>query len=319
MPPVGAPHGLTLVWASDIHFPLATLTAAELWARAVSLSGADMLVLTGDVSNCRRIYRDLDWISRVAARPACMETRFILGNHDLLDAKHQETCPIENTRDALRYNLASRSGPDDLIYLHDIEPTDRKCEIPHQPGFVMLGVDGWWDGRAEYAKPPASEVARLNRLKYARRADLDTWKLRERLNRILNAPGGPSCRGTAVTDIVILTHVPPYPEAALHNGKPTGPTMIGRYSNVGLGTMLSEIAAANQKILFTVLCGHTHDDAYLRVAPNLHVFVQGAVHGAPSFQILRFDPLTRQPSIARGGVAYERDSAPFVSFPRVLG
>lgn len=318
MSTAGHPHGLTLVWASDIHFPLASLYAAETWARSVSLAGADMLVLTGDISNCRRIYRDLDWISRTAARPALMETRFVLGNHDLLDAGYKEAETLEDVRDDLRGHLSARSGPDDLVYLHDLEPGDRKCEIPHQPGFVMLGVDGWWDGRAAVqdlkrkmsAEYRGSEVQK-NIARYARRADLDTWKLRAHLDAILNAPGGPSHRGSPVTDVVLLTHVPPFPEACLYNGRPTDDTHIGYFSNVGLGNMLAEVAGAHRRIRFTVLCGHTHDDAYLRAAPNLHVFVQGAVHGAPSFQVVRFDPLTREPSVMRHGIAYERESAPF--------
>lgn len=294
---------LRFAWASDIHFDKCGNIARQKWADSIVMSGVSVLIVTGDISHNRRILDDLEWIAG-AVKPA--RVRFVLGNHDVWGPGNQVDRDFEDVRDEVRGLCSSRDNGD-LVYVHDVEPVDRESQISGHPGFVMLGVDGWWDYRASipYNKRISGDayrgsIAQINAAKNARRADLDTWKLRDRIDAAVT-------RGA--TDLVILTHVPPYPEVCLYQGAPTAEHSIGMFSNVGLGTMLSDKAAEYSAVRFTVLCGHTHDDAFVQAAPNLQVHVQGAIHGAPAWQPVSFDPLTRVPRVTRPGAWYERDSA----------
>jgi hypothetical protein len=106
----------------------------------------------------------------------------------------------------------------------------------------------------------------------------------------LNALGDESARiiTKAVTaalqlaaHVVILTHVPPFPQAAKYEGMPTGAEFLPHFCNAALGEALLQLARAHPDKSFTVLAGHTHSKCEYRAAPNLWVKVAGARYGEP--------------------------------------
>jgi hypothetical protein len=82
-------------------------------------------------------------------------------------------------------------------------------------------------------------------------------------------------------NIVLLTHVPPFAESALHFGKASDPHAVPFYTNKILGDLLIDAARSYPTVSFTVLCGHTHSYYYGKHAKNLRVFVGKAEYNVP--------------------------------------
>jgi hypothetical protein len=87
-------------------------------------------------------------------------------------------------------------------------------------------------------------------------------------------------------DVYFLTHAPPFKDACLHRGQPSSETGLPHFSSKIVGDTLLEIMDAYQDRTLTVLCGHTHSQAYIQPASNVHVYAGGAVYGSPVIQTI---------------------------------
>ncbi len=68
-----------------------------------------------------------------------------------------------------------------------------------------------------------------------------------------------------------LTHIPPFKEACLYQGKISGDDWLPFFGSKASGDVLLEIAQQNHDIEFLVLCGHTHGKACYSPLNNLTV------------------------------------------------
>lgn len=84
--------------------------------------------------------------------------------------------------------------------------------------------------------------------------------------------------------IMVLTHVPPFPEVALYRGKPSDPDFLPFYTSKATGDVLLAHANKCHGINFKVYCGHTHGKAHATILPNLEVFVGESEYGSPKVQ-----------------------------------
>jgi Icc-related predicted phosphoesterase len=71
--------------------------------------------------------------------------------------------------------------------------------------------------------------------------------------------------------IIVLTHIPPFKEACLHNGEISNDDWLPFFSSKVVGDLLTNFAIENNKIALLVLCGHTHSEAIYQPLPNLVV------------------------------------------------
>ncbi len=93
-------------------------------------------------------------------------------------------------------------------------------------------------------------------------------------------------------EVIVLTHVPPFPEASWHQGKPSDPTWLPVMTSRALGEELRGIAEYFQGTQFWVLCGHTHSPGLYEPAshPNLHVLTGSSEYGDPHLAgVLTYD------------------------------
>ena len=77
--------------------------------------------------------------------------------------------------------------------------------------------------------------------------------------------------------------MPPFPEAALYQGKPSGADYAPFFICKATGEVLRE-AAAHPERDYLVLCGHTHEAYEAQVLPNLRVLTGGAEYRHPGIQ-----------------------------------
>lgn len=107
-------------------------------------------------------------------------------------------------------------------------------------------------------------------------ADLDAKKLYNDLVAAIN--------DHRPKQIVILTHVPPFKEACMRQGKISDDDWLPYFSSKATGDVLLQVAKANSAIKFLVLCGHTHSEALYQSSNNLVIKAGKAEYFQPEVQ-----------------------------------
>lgn len=259
---------MRLAWATDIHLEFLTPPALTTFCVTLASSSAEAFLLSGDISQARGLPKHLRILERTLERPIY----FVLGNHDFYHGRIAEV--REQVREISRISSYLRwlpaSGPIEL-----------------SPTSGLVGHDGWADGRlGNYARSPvllndyrliddfvgldaAARLTLLNQLgdeaaDYFRRelpGALDRWQR-----------------------VIVLTHVPPFAEAAWYRGRRSDDDWLPHFSCQAVGQALIEAASSRPDREIRVFCGHTHSAGELEVLPNLRVFTGGAQYGAPVIQ-----------------------------------
>jgi len=87
-------------------------------------------------------------------------------------------------------------------------------------------------------------------------------------------------------NIIVLTHVPPFKESHVYNGKIGDDDAQPWFTSKMMGDMLLDASKAYPSHRFTVLAGHTHGKWSGKITDNLSVNVGGAEYYAPALQQL---------------------------------
>ena len=82
----------------------------------------------------------------------------------------------------------------------------------------------------------------------------------------------------------LLTHVPPFREAAVYRGRPSDEDWAPHFSCKAMGDLLIEVMADHPTRKLTVLCGHTHGGGESKILPNLLVLTGQAKYRHPAIQ-----------------------------------
>jgi hypothetical protein len=152
---------------------------------------------------------------------------------------------------------------------------------------ALVGHDGWGDGRCgDYW---GSDVL-LNDFRFIEEL---AWLDRADALARLNALGDEAARYLARwvpaaldthARVIVVTHVPPFAEAAWHEGAMSDAAWLPYFACGAAGAVLREIMAARPDREMLVLCGHTHGGGTFDALPNLRVITGAAEYGAPRLQ-----------------------------------
>jgi 3',5'-cyclic-AMP phosphodiesterase len=82
--------------------------------------------------------------------------------------------------------------------------------------------------------------------------------------------------------VVVLTHVPPFVEAAWHRGAHSDPDWLPFFACKAAGDVLKNTMENHPHKRMTVLCGHTHGGGVSHILPNLVVYTGAARYGHPT-------------------------------------
>jgi hypothetical protein len=155
------------------------------------------------------------------------------------------------------------------------------------PTTALLGHDGWGDARCgDYW---GSSVL-LNDFRFIEEL---AWLDRATLFPRLRALGDEAARYFARQlpaalerheRAIVVTHVPPFAEAAWHDGGMSDAEWLPYFACGAAGEALLEVMTARPDREALVLCGHTHGAGELQPLPNLRVLTGGAEYGAPRLQ-----------------------------------
>jgi 3',5'-cyclic AMP phosphodiesterase CpdA len=252
-------------WATDVHLEFVEEEPYEEFLAALKDTGANCVLLTGDIGQADSTCDHLRRIADALDRPVY----FVLGNHDFYGGS------IAGVREA----------------------TERCCEAPAHlhwlssvgvvgflPDTALIGHDGWADGRlGDYAN---SDVE-LN--DYFVIDDFKGLDKRGRLD-LLHRLGDEAAEYfrrvlpealARYRRVVALTHVPPFREACWHEGRLSNGNWLPHFTCKAAGDAMAEVMRAHPDRELLVLCGHTHGAGEAQVLPNLRVLTGGATYGAP--------------------------------------
>ncbi len=259
-----------LAWLTDIHLDFLSDAQIAAFGAEVAATGADGVILTGDISVARALGGHLAKL--VASwRMPCW---FVAGNHDYYGAS------IAKMREA-------------LTQLPSIEPRLRWLPasgvVKLDAENALVGVDGWGDGQLGNAQTTPivfNDHVRIEELKTETRAELvevvqqigrdEAARLRALLGEAL-APH---------RHVYVATHIPPFREATTHQGHVCGDDFLPWMTCHAVGEVLREMAASHPDRRITVLAGHTHDRCELQIADNLAIRVGAAEYGKPAVEAL---------------------------------
>jgi 3',5'-cyclic AMP phosphodiesterase CpdA len=258
-----------IAWLTDLHLDFVEPESGIAdFCRRVAASPSDVVLVGGDIGTAASLEQYLRQLEAAVRRPIY----FVLGNHDFYGGRI-----VDVRRGAADLSRTAR-------WLHWL-PAAGIVELDAETSLV--GHDSWADGR--FGKGVRSRFL-LNDFfcvyDFQGKSHEDWFKAIAALGDeaatyfrdVLPRAFARSRR------VVLLTHVPPFAEAAWHCGRMSDEEALPHFACRAVGDALNEIMATRPDRYLTVLCGHTHSPGFVQVQPNLEVHTGAAEYGAPAIQ-----------------------------------
>lgn len=263
---------MKLAWLTDIHLNFIDDRARQKFYQKIINTQCNAVLISGDIAEAPSIAEMMnEMVSHIK-----VPIYFILGNHDYYRGQINE---VRNEMTALT------KAQNKLFWL----PASGVQQLDHD--VFLVGQDGWADGRlGDYQNSRISlndsrmiadlfqeKILGKSQLldKMQQIADFDAKQLHADLESAINQ--NPK-------KIIVLTHVPPFREACMYEGKISDDNWLPYFSSKVMGDMLIQLAKDNSSIEFLVLCGHTHGEAYYQPLTNLIVRAGKAEYYRPEVQ-----------------------------------
>lgn len=268
----------SFVWMSDLHLDFYADNVNRVVYEITKIcepSDVRGLLISGDITTSRNLITHLAMIERALQKPIY----FVLGNHDFYDSSYEDV-------NKQMVELSSMSNF--LKYL----PTTPYVQINNNT--VIVGANGWYDG---IHGRPSLDVIMMDWIRMKDYQELfigspQNWegsarakpctakhlalildKSRElSLNSAQQVTRGiKSAKRNSMKNVIVITHIPPFPQVCFYKGLPSLPTFVAWYSSKLMGDVLTQAAEQLQDMTFTVLCGHTHERRSVEIKKNLRV------------------------------------------------
>ncbi len=256
------------LWINDIHLEFLDDRRRKLFLSRLSRSGADCVLIAGDIGQAPSVISYLEEMETVLQRPVY----FALGNHDYYYGS------ICSTRASVR-GLVGRSR-----YLQWVNGSG---VISLTPRTALIGHDSWGDGRLGDFRSSRVELNDFSLIK-----ELSGLSRQTRLQRI-EVLGDEAAQHfsnilpealRAADHVVVLTHVPPFVQASWYRGRHSEPDFLPFFTCKAAGDVLKAAMEDHPDKKMTILCGHTHGGGQVQVLPNLIAYTGAARYGRPVVQ-----------------------------------
>jgi len=250
---------------SDIHLNFLKKNELQSFVSVLSSYNVDSWLISGDIGESSSVIYLLDFLSDNLTQPIY----FVLGNHDFYRSS------LSKTTDAVKKHVENNPQ---LIWLTWAE---------HQnlgSGVALVGDDGWGDARLGNA---FGTSILLNDFFFIQElCGLSRQNLVEKLNQlgdesVLRLKPKLIAAAEKNNKVIVVTHVPPFGEAAWHKGQQSKADWLPWYSCKVMGDLLLDCATAYPEVDFLVVCGHTHGTGEYNPRPNLEVLTAEADYYIP--------------------------------------
>jgi predicted MPP superfamily phosphohydrolase len=265
---------MKLAWLTDIHLNFLDINERNKFYNGIADTQCDAVLITGDIAEAPCLIEILNEMAGQIKRPIY----FVLGNHDYYRGK------IDEVREEVTTLTLTRSNK--LLFWLPVAGMQKLNEDT-----ILLGQDGWADGRlGDYANSKVvlndsrmitdlfqakilGKHQLLEKMQYL--ADADSKELERTLDKaVIKKP----------KKIIVLTHVPPFREVCMHEGKISNDDWLPYFSSKIMGEVLTKITNGNPEIEFLILCGHSHGKADYHWGSNMIVSAGGAEYYRPIVQ-----------------------------------
>lgn len=257
-------------WVNDIHLEFLDERSITEFFDELKATDADCILVGGDIGQANTV---CDHLRNMELSLQC-PVYFVLGNHDFYHGS------IADVRTSIT-RLVSSSGLLRWLSISGIvKLTAKTC---------LIGHDGWGDGR--YGDFHGSEVVLNDFLFIQELSGLPKNALLTKLQRLGEEAGRhfqtllPQALDMC-DHIVVLTHVPPFLEAAWYDGRYCDDNWLPFFSCKAVGEVLKDTMLRYVHKRMTVLCGHTHSGGSSQISANLTSFTGPARYGHPRIQRL---------------------------------
>jgi predicted phosphodiesterase len=266
-----------LAWATDIHLDFIDEAVESQFAPALSQVDCDGYIFTGDISTGESLVRHLTILDSRVEKPIY----FVCGNHDFYHSSFAEVksglktlCKkSKNLRYLTQSGVVSLSGKTAIIG-HD-GWYDAYHGSALQTNFLMndwlciseyekASVDAKFFGPSPVSLSPIIAQSR----QYASSA----------AEYIRTTASAAAKRHELV---VILTHVPPFLQVCLRNGRPGAANVVPWYSSKLMGDAILDVASRHPDTRFEVFCGHTHSQSDEQITANVYAHSGESEYGSP--------------------------------------
>lgn len=259
---------MKIIWCTDIHLNFVNSSNLNSFCRKITSLKPDVVLIAGDIAESDDIVEMLVGLEREIQCPIY----FVLGNHDYYESS------IKDVRNRV---IATSNESSFLQYLTNtdiVKLTSDTC---------LIGHDSWSDGR--YGDYSNSDVMLNDYVLIEEFRGLDKQSRFKKLNELGDeaAVFFREKLSEALLNyqhILILTHVPPFPEACWHEGHLSDDYFLPHFSCKAVGDVLIELMSQYADKNMTVLCGHTHSAGIAQILPNLTVRTGKAVYREPNIQ-----------------------------------
>lgn len=263
---------MRLIWLTDIHLDHAAGATLIKFFESVNLENPDCVLISGDIAEGLTIKRYLYMIYDALKVPIY----FVIGNHD-----HYQSS-IKSVRKLMKELTKDKTN--------DLHWMNVSGVVSLNKDTALIGHDGWADGRNgdwnkssvmlndyylidELAKGKGVNDA-ARKIKLEELADEAADYLEKQLTKALKDH----------TNIIVLTHVPPFKGASWHEGKVSNWEWLPHFSNAVVGPRLAEIMMKHPDKKMTILTGHCHSSGVYQPIDNLVVKTGHATYGKPEVQ-----------------------------------
>lgn len=257
---------------SDLHLNFLSIGERDKLHTELRNSGIDRLVITGDIIEAKFLISTLMELVNETG----LSIDFVLGNHDyyrgsIIDIRKK----IEDfTSKHDKLNYLSISNP--------VQLTKRT---------YLIGHDGWCDGNAgDYKNSTFGD--QMNDFQLIE--EFIGIKQQQRL-ALMQVLAGQSTGHiirwlkilltTKTENIILATHVPPWPVATRYQGKISSDDTLPFYCCLKLGQAIDrEMMAAWSNGIhtkLTIFCGHTHTPFKKTLSKNMEIVVIGSDYYKP--------------------------------------
>jgi predicted MPP superfamily phosphohydrolase len=263
---------MKLAWLTDIHLNFIDDEQRKKYYQEIISTQCNAVLISGDIAEAPSVVKMLNEMAKTIKMPIY----FVLGNHDYYRGQ------IDDVREV----MTAITKPNNFLFWLGASGIHQLNDHT-----VLLGQDGWADGRlGDYQNSrvvlnDSRMIADLLQAKFLGKyqlldkmqqlADADAVRLKNDLNK---------AHAQKPKKIIVLTHVPPFKEACMYEGKISADDWLPFFSSKITGDVLMQAAQENPGIEYLVLCGHTHGKAEYQCLDNLLVRVGAAEYYEPGVQ-----------------------------------
>lgn len=261
---------MKIIWASDIHLNFIGHSERREFYRRIRRKNGNIVVISGDIAESQ----DFAHLIKEMEDYTNLPVYFVLGNHDFYGSSIKAV-----KKEAKKLNwLGGISG------------------VQLDLNTKLIGVDGWGDCRAgdyENSRLTMSDWIYIDELREAYEAMTyipNCDELKKTLQELADKDASLMVRRVRraakenYSNIIIVSHVPPFEEACLYAGKKSTPSGLPFFCSVILGEKILPLTKEFPEINFTWLSGHTHSRGIYEPTHNLTVKVAEANYFKPQVE-----------------------------------